>query len=271
MDTTRWSAIGTTLSLTLLLAGAAPADTGPESAVWGPNGHRIVGEIAQRHLTGAARAEALALLDGQSLARVSNWADNFRGTPEGRYTSSWHYTTLESGEYTFTPDDDNIDVGEAIRDQAAILADDSRPREERAMALRFLVHFVGDVHQPMHVGNGRDRGGNEVRTEWFGQPRNLHSVWDSGILEHHDLSYTEWVDFIDRATAEQIARWQSDPLEVWMAESRDLRAVAYAELGDAGVPELSWDYRNAMTPHVERRLLQGGIRLAGMINRALGR
>jgi len=273
MNGMRWTRGVVVLVLTGLLVGAGPGGPAVREAgvPWGANGHRVVGEIAERHLTEAARAQAIALLDGAGLARVSVWADDFRGTPEGRYTSTWHYTTLESGAYVFTPDDDNVDVGEAIRDQEAILSDPSRPREERAMALRFLVHFIGDVHQPMHVGNGRDRGGNDVRTEWFGQPRNLHSVWDSGIIEHHDLSYSEWVDFIDHASAEEVARWQADPLEVWITESRELREVAYGALGEDEVPSLSWDYRNAMTPHIERRLLQAGIRLAGVINRALGR
>jgi len=257
-----------------LLAAAVPTPEAhpPNSSgeLWGANGHRIVGEIAERHLTKLSRARARALLDGAGLARVASWADDFRGTPEGRYTSTWHYATLPAGEYAFTPDDGNIDVGEAIRNQAAILADETRSREERSMALRFVVHFVGDVHQPMHVGNGRDRGGNDVEVLWFDQPRNLHSVWDSGIIEHQGLSYTEWVDFIDRATAGEIARWQSDPLPVWIAESRDLRIEAYSALGEADVPRLGWDYRNAMTPQVERRLLMAGVRLAGLINRALG-
>jgi nuclease S1 len=246
-----------------------PSATG--SLPLGAQGHRIVAEIAQRHLTGVARGRAIALLEGDDLARVASWADNYRGTPEGRRTATWHYTTLPAGQsYRYTPDDGNTDIGEAIRDQEGVLADQGRPREERVKALKFLIHFLGDVHQPMHVGRDGDRGGNGISVKWFGKQTNLHSVWDSGIIRQQELSYTEHVNFIDSADERDIARWQADSIGVWMAESQELREIAYAALGDGEVPSLSWDYRNEMIPHLDRRMLQGGIRLAGVLNRILG-
>ncbi len=120
----------------------------PAALPLGAQGHRIVGEIAQRHLTVVARARAIELLGGDGLARVASWADDYRGSREGRHTSTWHYTTLPMGQsYVYTPDDGNIDVGEAIRDQEMVLADRSRTQAERVHALKFLIHFIGDVHQ----------------------------------------------------------------------------------------------------------------------------
>lgn len=243
----------------------------PAALPLGAQGHRIVGEIAQRHLSEVARARAIDLLDGDGLARISTWADDYRGSSEGRYTSTWHYTTLPAGDrYVYTPGDGNTDVGEVIRDQEAVLSDLSRPRVERVRALKFLVHFVGDVHQPMHVGRDGDRGGNDIPVQWFGRQMNLHSVWDSGIIGHHGLSYTEYADFLDHVSAQEVASWQDDAPEVWIHESQELREIAYGALGEGEVPSLSYDYRNAMTPHIERRMLQAGIRLAGLLNRALG-
>jgi nuclease S1 len=257
----------------VLLAGGLVGMLGmkPVALPFGLEGHRIVAEIAQRHLTEAARGRAIALLGGDDLARVATWADEYRGTPEGRWTASWHYTTLPVGQhYAYTPDDGNTDIGEAIRDQEAVLADPSRPRAERIAALKFVVHFLGDIHQPLHVGRLGDRGGNDVKVQWFGKQTNLHRVWDSGIIRHQELSYTEFVDFVDRVPAEEVVRWQADPVEVWAAESQELREVAYGPLGDSEEPSLGWDYRNEMAPLLDRRLVQGGIRLAGVLNRALG-
>lgn len=236
----------------------------------GAQGHRIVAEIAERHLTAVARARAINLLGGDGLARIASWADAYRGSPEGRHTATWHYTTLPSGvRYAYTPEDGNTDIGEAIRNQVAVLSDLSRPRSERRDALKFLVHFMGDVHQPLHVGRDGDRGGNDVAVQWFGQRTNLHSVWDSGIIRHHELSYTEYADFLDHVTAGEITRWQADPPEVWIHESQTLREIAYEAMGEGDLPSLSWDYRRQMTPHLELRMVQGGIRLAGVLNRAL--
>ena len=139
------------------------------------------------------------------------------------------------------------------------------------MALKFLIHFVGDVHQPMHVGRDGDRGGNNITVEWFGRTSNLHSVWDSGIIDHQGLSYTEYVAFLDRVTADEVTQWQSHPAAVWIQESQELREVAYGAMGSETVPSLSWDYVNEMRPHLERRMVQGGIRLAGVLNRVLAR
>jgi hypothetical protein len=263
-----------------LLGGALAGLVGmtPVALPLGAHGHRIVAEIAQRHLTEIALMRSVELLGGDDLARVGSWADDHRGSPEGRSTSTWHYTTLPLGQrYLYTPNNGNIDVGEAIRDQEAVLADPIRPRTDRVNALKFLIHFLGDVHQPMHVGRAGDQGGNDIIVEWFGKQTNLHSLWDSGLLRHHELSYTEWVGFIDRVSSADVARWQSDPIEVWMAESQELREIAYAAVGGGAgggpgggeIPSLSWTYRNEMTPHLERRMLQGGIRLAGVLNRAL--
>ncbi len=236
------------------------------------NGHRIVAAIAERHLTPQARAGLRALIGDTSLARISLWADEYRGRPEGRHTAPWHYVNVPDGErYGAPPSDEPRDIIQAIRLQVTVLADTERPREERAIALKFLVHFVADLHQPLHAGRAADRGGNDVAVDWFGARTNLHSVWDTRLVEHQQLSYTEFVDFLDHASPEEIAAWQHADVLDWMQESQALRDTVYAfEAATAGnAPDLRWDYANAMTPIAERRLLQAGIRLAGLLNRLL--
>jgi hypothetical protein len=124
----------------------------------------------------------------------------------------------------------------------------------------------------MHVGRASDRGGNDIEVSWFGEPVNLHSLWDSYILEHQRLSYTEYVAFLDHATAQEIGDWQSTEYVDWLRESQMLRADIYAPIDSAGdeVPNLGWSYFNAAIPIVERRLLQAGIRLAGVLNSIYG-
>jgi hypothetical protein len=246
----------------------------PASAIWGMNGHRVVAAIAERHLLPITRLRITELIGPYSLAQIGNWADWYRGRPEGQHTATWHYVNIPPGEEYAEPDSETPrDLVQAMRLQERILGDAGRSREERAVALKLLVHFIGDAHQPLHAGYAADRGGNLVQVRWFGMVTNLHSVWDSHLVEHQRLSYTEYVDFLDFASAEDIGAWSDSRYLDWIEESRALLNQAYAPIRSVEqdeIPDLGWDYVNAMTPVFERRLLQGGIRLAGVLNRVLG-
>lgn len=274
------AAVGTTIPATAAALGAgcsassAVDGLGPPPGLWGLNGHRIVATIAERHLTPFAHARVRDLLDATPLAQISNWADWYRGTPEGRHTAPWHYVNTPEGEaYRETAFTVPGDLVQALQFNERILADPDRTAEERAMALKFLVHFVGDVHQPLHAGLAADRGGNLVRVRWFGTPTNLHRVWDSDLLEHQALSYSEYVAFLDHATAAEMHAWLGSGYVDWIEESRAIREAMYQRVGVAAgrEPDLGWDFVNEMTPIMERRLRQAGIRLAGVLNRVLGK
>ena len=251
----------------LLAAALLPAAALPSpAAAWGLNGHRTVGQIAANHLAPETARAVAELIGPQSLARVSTWADEIRSDPAWAHADPWHYIDF--------PDEDTLetaerapegDVLEAMERFEAVLRDREAPLEERARALKFLVHFVGDVHQPLHVGRGDDRGGNEVVVLWFGEPTDLHTVWDTKLIEDRRLSYTELAEFLDHPRPEEVARWQADGYREWIRESKALRETVY-DLGDR---RLSWSYADRSWPIVERRLLQAGIRLAGLLDRAL--
>ena len=173
-----------------LVAVASPLP----ARAWGPTGHRMVGALAAEALTPASRREVARLLRGEpdpTLAGVANWADDLRDHPPaddpdlGKRTSRWHYVNLAEDDCGYVPPRHcpNGDcVIEAIRRQRDVLADRSRPDAERAQALKFLVHFVGDAHQPLHAGYARDRGGNTFQLQVDGRGTNLHALWDSGLL-----------------------------------------------------------------------------------------
>ena len=146
------------------------------------------------------------------------------------------------------------------------MRDRNASREEKALALRFIIHIVGDVHQPLHAGSGKDRGGNDVKVRWFGQETNLHSVWDSQMIEGQDLSFTEYTKWLGRQIepAETIAWWDPNP-EVWIGESTQIRDTIYPEAAD-GMPNLGYSYQYQHLATAELRLQQGGVRLAAYLD-----
>jgi len=237
------------------------------AAAWGANGHRVIARIAE-HYVAPETARAIGDLIGpESLVRVSTWADEIKSDPQWDRASPWHYVNVPpGGSLDTTERSERGDLLEAMERFSAVLRDRQADPEERAIALRFLVHLVGDAHQPLHSGYAEDRGGNDVLVTWFGDPTNLHTVWDTKLIEHQQLSFSEMAELIDHPTPEQIADWQDSTFRDWFDESRALLDDVY----DLGNRRLSWNYAYRETPIVERRLVQGGVRLAGLLDRLLG-
>ena len=238
------------LTLTSLLMG------------WGKTGHRIVGKIAQDQLSPDAVEEITKILGHADLSRVSDWADEIKSDDSWDHAYDWHYCTIPAGE-TWKAGEHDGKLPEKIEEFRKVLKSRRSTPEEKEIALKFLVHLVGDIHQPLHVGNGTDRGGNDVKVEWFRESSNLHRVWDSGLIEHQQLSYTEYAHYLMlTTTGEEIVKWQSDDLQSIMAESQSYHSGLY----DIGDGKLSWDYVAAHKTDVEERLLRAGVRLGGMLN-----
>jgi hypothetical protein len=233
---------------------------------WGQTGHRVVGQIAENHLSKKAKKKIESILDGQSIAMVSNFMDEIKSEPKYDSLSPWHFCTIPDGvEYIGAPEEG--DVIKAINTYVKILKTGNISKDDEAFALKCLIHLVGDIHQPLHVGNGTDKGGNDVRVTYFWQPSNLHRVWDTGIIDGKILSYTEYVAWIDNATQPQIAQWQKDGVMTWAAESMSYRPQIY-NLPDDKKINYRYDYDNIAT--VNLRLLQAGIRLAGFLEEIYG-
>ena len=129
------------------------------------------------------------------------------------------------------------------------------------------MHLIGDLHQPLHAGNGKDRGGNDIKVIFFRQESNLHRVWDSGMIDRRQLAYTEWTSWLNaKITASQLEAWHETNPAVWIAESIEIREGIYPEM-----KELSWDYFYKNSPVVQRRLQQAGVRIAAYLNEVFSR
>ncbi len=243
---------------------------------WGPQGHRLVARLADAELTPAARREVNRLLAGEtdpSLTGIANWADELRDKdPElARRTARWHFVNIaEHGcEYSAPRDCKNGDcVVEAIRKQAAILKDRRQPLLARRNALKFVVHFVGDVHQPLHAGYARDRGGNDTQINDAGFGTNLHAVWDSRLLFQQrlsDLAYLGELQTMPLVVA--LSRAALPPASMSWAE--DSCAIVLQPGFYPAKPALDAAYFPRWTPTAEAQLVRGGARLAQLLNATL--
>lgn len=250
--------------LPLLAAGIAILAPAPALA-WGKTGHRIVATIADGYLSGRAHAGIRLILGEESLAEASTWPDEMRSDPDPWWQKAagpFHYVTLpDGGAYADAHAPREGDAVTALKEFAAVVRDPSVSLERRRLALRFIVHIVADLHQPLHAGNGRDKGGNAVKVRFMGEETNLHAVWDSGLIDQEQLSFTEYSRWLERriASDELIGWWQAAPA-MWIAESIALHPQVYP-VGS----ELSYRYVFDSKPIVERRLQQGGVRLAAYL------
>lgn len=232
---------------------------------WGPQGHRIAGALTIEYLSPAALAEVEALLGSESLADASTWADRMRASPSPFWQKTagpFHYVTVRTGKtYGEIGPPGKGDSVTALAEFGQTLRDPEASRAHRQLALRFSVHIIQDLHQPLHVGNGRDRGGNNVKLKLDGISTNLHRVWDSTILSVAGRSDREWVARLSSITPQQASDWtEADPL-AWIAESASLREQIYPEHRT-----IDEEYLRRWLPKVELRLQQSAVRTAAWLN-----
>lgn len=250
---------------------------------WGKTGHRVVAAIADTQLSGLARAHIREILGpGESLDEAATWPDDMRADPSRfwqKTASPWHYVTLNGITYDHAPPEG--DALAALAHFRAVLQDPKTSRADKQLALRFVIHLVGDLHQPLHAGKCCDKGANDVKVTWFGKPTNLHAVWDSAIVDDEQLSFSELAAKLERhiTDRELIGWWDINPRD-WVSESAELRDQLYptstdmpkpkpgqkTKKGQPVLPELSYSYVYRFTPLMEQRLEQAGVRLAAYLN-----
>ena len=190
---------------------------------WGKTGHRATGEIAQKHLSKKTKKAISALLDGHSLAFVSNYGDDIKSNSIYNKYRPWHYVNFPFGEkYEEHPKSEKGDLILAINECVAVLKDEKSTKEEKVFSLKMLVHFMGDLHQPLHVGLAEDKGANDFQVRWFNSGTNLHTVWDSKMLDSYEMSYSELAENSDKLSKAQLATVESGTVLDWMYESRSL-------------------------------------------------
>jgi hypothetical protein len=275
---------------TLVIAVLAIAPL--QALAWGSMGHRATGLIAERHMDADALKKSRALLDGHDLAFASTWPDEVRSLPKAYgHTFNWHHTTWDDDDDAFHAGLESKDTGfllSQLDKQIAILKNPANAKADRAFALKFIIHLLGDLHQPLHVGANGDRGGNKCRVLWHGKPSNLHRVWDSEMIEMTNLSYTELAAFASQnRSPEQVRQWQSGTIRQWSEESKKLRMRLYPaevvapsapvtyltycqdNVDTSAMPKLGYEYSYEFDPVVRERLYQAGVRMAKVLNDAL--
>jgi len=234
---------------------------------WGKTGHRIVGEIAERQLTKEVKEIVYDILDGESLSSVSTWADEMRSNPNFDKYSHWHYVNLPLNvEY---PDADVAEenVVSIIKRCVAILKSPSADKEMKKFYLKYLVHLVGDVHQPMHIGLKEDYGGSKIKVTFKGRKgrdtnTNLHVLWDTNLIDDFKMSFTEWSNHLQNKYGRKEVK-QSNVLE-WTFESHWWARDIYKNTPDGSYH--SYEYVYKYQPVLEKRLYYAGVRLGNLIN-----
>ena len=236
---------------------------------WGPTGHRAVGKIAEKYVTPEVAAIIDEILDGQSLALVSTYADEIRSDSRYKEFAPWHYVNFPfDSSYEKSPKSEKGDIIVAIKKCIDFLKNPQSSKEDKAFYLKLLVHFIGDLHQPLHIGLADDRGGNTFQVQWFDEGTNLHWVWDEKIIEQFGMSYTELTENTQRLSSEKLENISKGTIEDWMYESRELCLDIYnhTKVGE----KLSYEYMYRYTTTVRSQIQKGGIRLATLLNTIFG-
>jgi hypothetical protein len=232
---------------------------------WGKNGHRIVGEIAEKNLSKEAKKGIAELLGDDSLSRVANYPDEIKSEKKYDYTSPWHYVSIPTGKTYFDQKRSKEgDVIEALFRFEETLRDPKTSKDDKIFALKFLVHDMGDLHQPLHVGIAEDRGGNSLQYKWFKEVTNLHSIWDEKLIEFEQLSYSEYAGYLNHFTKDEKKEFSQGTFLDWAKESQDLRSAVY---DTGGTDHLGYEYHHTVKPIYELRLRKGGLRLAALLNK----
>ncbi|MEO3405726.1 S1/P1 nuclease [Mucilaginibacter sp. CAU 1740] len=244
-----------------------------QSMAWGTNGHRICGQIADSYINAKTRKAIQAILGDESIAITSNWADFIKSDPAYSYLYNWHFINLEKA-YTY-PElqaylkaDTITDAYTKVNFLTAELKKKTTTKANKLLYLRMLIHIVEDLHQPLHTGHLSDKGGNDVKVQWFGKESNLHSVWDSQLIDFQQLSYTEYATMINHTTLAQRTKLQAAPLSEWIFESDQIADKLYNDVKPG--ENLSYKYNFKYIGLVNDQMVKAGVRLAGLLNQIFG-
>ena len=245
------------------------AFTSAQLWAWGPKGHAIVADIAASHLSPAARKNIQLLIGNDSLASISTWADEVRRDRDESY--NWHFVSPQDRHKNALTDHHNC-VVDRIEMFQKVLSDETAPRAERVEALKWIVHFVADVHQPLHA-IAEARGGNDIKVVAFGSEQcgnyacNLHWTWDEVLLQHAGYSEEDYVRHLEKLIAEKNLTAQAGGTpEQWANEShREAQQIVQQKA--ASIDEQYYQTNIAL---VDERLALAGLRLAALLNDALG-
>ncbi len=241
---------------------------------WGTTGHRVIAQIAENHLNGSSKRHLKKIIGDQKLAYWANWPDFIKADTTGvwKETDKWHYVNVNSQNNLKAFSDSLIaQTGPNIYTQIQVLStqikDKNTSAKDKEIALRFLIHLMGDAAQPLHIGRFEDLGGNKIKVKFFGDDTNLHSLWDSKLVDFQKYSYSEFATILDVKSKEEVKKIQAGTLEEWLYDSQNAATRIYSN-SVAGT-NYSYDYNYKFESLLEQQLLSGGLRLAKLLNEIL--
>lgn len=240
------------------------------AAAWGVLGHRIVGEVADYYINAKTRKAIQQILGTESMAMAANWGDFIKSDTSYNYLSTWHYVNLpvnlsKEATFSFLTQETTPNIYNKTNEMIAVLKNKNSTMDQKKLALRMLIHLIGDLHQPMHTARKEDLGGNRIQLTWFGEKSNLHRVWDEGLVNFQELSFTEYTKAINFTTKQQVNTWQQASLADCVFESYQICNKIYAT-GIKNDDKLSYRYNFDWINTVNEQLLKGGVRLAKVLN-----
>ena len=258
------------LALTLFATSPGAVPPWPESVVWYDIGHRLVVRIAELRLTPRTAREIQEILGGQALTEASCWADRIRRWRPS--TSPLHFVNIPLEAEGYSPERHcprgRCIVAELERDRQ-VLADTTASRRARAEALRFLIHFIADLHQPLHVSNNKDRGGNLRRVYFLGNAKNLHQVWDGDLILATGIGESDYFDRLHiRMDSLDLAALERGSLVDWVMETHRIAVEQVYRLPPDR--RLGEEYLRDNLPLIDLALIKAGVRLAKVLNELLG-
>ena len=232
---------------------------------WGATGHRTIGKIAEKHLSKKAKKEIENLLNGQGLAIVSTFGDDIKSDDKYDKFYTWHFVNFPfDTKYEDSEKDKNGDIVMGIEYCIKTLKDPNTSEEDKIFYLKFLVHLIGDLHQPLHVGRKEDKGGNDIKVLWHFKKSNLHRVWDSEMIEFYNMSYTELSKNSRKLSKAQIESISQGSILDWTYESQALAKKIYSSVQQD--ENLRYRYSYDHFELVRSQLQKSGIRLAKVLN-----
>ena len=227
---------------------------------WGSGGHKITARIANRQLNKAIKDSLSNYLGETTLEEASVWMDEVRSNHEYDYQKPWHYINVEKGG-SYDPSSTGNIMWELQRVIAELRERNKYPKEQIAIDLKILLHLLGDLHQPLHVGYGIDKGGNTIHLTFLNENLNLHKVWDSEIIKEKHITEQDCLGLLQQFTKEDIARKEKLDLIEWMNESRSYLPDVYQFQNDA----IDQKYIDTNAKNIEKLLLLSGLRMAHLL------
>lgn len=233
---------------------------------WGATGHRVVGAIADQYTTNKTKRHLKKILNHQSLALASTFGDEIKADPRYKKYETWHYVNMSFDQnYGSSKKNPEGDLVTGIAYCEKIIKDDNASDEDKTFYLKMLIHMLGDLHQPLHIGREEDRGGNDIKVKWYYKDTNLHRVWDSQMLESYNMSYSELAENAEFLSKKQVKFLQQGSVIDWVNDTQNLARNVYASVDEDENLHYAYSYKYM---DVARTQLQiAGIRLAKVLNK----